>query len=231
MSNLHNYCPLIDRLIVFRSDWTLDSTHPKVDVHEGWQYANTFDDPDDQWSADMPPALERVLSRSGVMSPALGSASSFVSHSSPNRQANGRASPAQLSWVRRRRWVRVMRRRLDIPPLPFMEPDGSMYQVTSNGVLVPFIQDDSFDPDGGQELGSMPQSYLSFTQDYVSRARYLAGSPHDNDLSSFEGTVTPADARKSIAKLERAVLELRAGMLGKFSLHDLHRTYLNPDPR
>ncbi|KAF8493508.1 hypothetical protein JB92DRAFT_2750329 [Gautieria morchelliformis] len=190
------------------SDWTLDSTHPKVDVQDGWQYANTFDDPDDRWSAEMPPALERLLSRSGVISPTLGSASSFVSQSAPNGHVNG---PAQLSWVRRRRWVRVMRRRLDIPPLPFMEPDGSMYQVSGNGVLVPFVHDDPFDPDGGQELGSMPQSYLSFTQDYVSRARYLAGSPHDNDLNSVENTSTPADVRKIITKLERAVLELRAG--------------------
>jgi hypothetical protein len=187
-------------------------------VHEGWQYANTFDDPDDQWSAEMPFALERVLSRSGVMNPALGGASSFVGQSGPNGHANGRTSPAQLSWVRRRRWVRVMRRRLDIPPLPFMEPDGSMYQVTSDGALVPFLQDDSFDADEGQELTSMPQSYLSFTQDYVSRARYLAGSPHDNELDAGDGASSPAGIRKSIAKLERAVLELRAGMLGKFLL-------------
>jgi hypothetical protein len=110
-----------------------------------------------------------------------------------------------------------MRRRLDIHPLPFMEPDGSMYHVADNGVLVPFVHDDAFDPDGGQELGSMPQSYLSFTQDYVSRARYLAGSPHDNDLNAVESTSTPADVRKVITKLERAVLELRAGMLGRFS--------------
>jgi len=108
-----------------------------------------------------------------------------------------------------------MRRRLDIAPLPFMQPDGAMYQVTSNGVLVPFVQDDTFDPEGGQELGSMPQSYLSFTQDYVSRARYLAGSQQGNGLESVGGVISAADVRKSITKLERAVLELRAGMLGK----------------
>jgi len=96
-----------------------------------------------------------------------------------------------------------------------MEPDGSMYQLTGTGSLVPFIEDDVFDPDGGQELGSMPQSYLSFTQDYVSRARYLAGSRHGNDLDSVDSVSSAADVRKSIAKLERAVLELRAGMLGK----------------
>lgn len=186
-----------------------------MDVQEGWQYANSLDDTDDQWSAEIPPALERVLSRSGVISPALSGASSFVGPNGPNGHTNGRTSPAQMSWVRRRRWVRVMRRRLDIPPLPFMEPDGSMYQVTSDGALIPFVQDDSFDPDGGQELGAMPQSYLSFTQDYVSRARYLAGSPHDNELDSTGSTSLSADIRKSIAKLERAVLELRAGMLGK----------------
>lgn len=189
-----------------------------MDVHEGWQYANTFDDPDDQWSAEMPAALERVLSRAGVISPALGGASPFVGSSGTNGHVNGRStSPAQLSWVRRRRWIRVMRRRLDIPPLPYMEPDGSMYQVASDGALVPFLQDDSFDPDGGQELSSMPRSFLSFTQDYVSRARYLAGSPQDNELDAADGRLSPAGVRKSIAKLERAVLELRAGMLGKWA--------------
>lgn len=96
-----------------------------------------------------------------------------------------------------------------------MQPDGAMYQVTSSGTLVPFSQDDTFDPEGGQELGSMPQSFLSFAQDYVSRARYLAGSQHGSDLESVGSIISPADVRKSIVKLERAVLELRAGMLGK----------------
>ncbi|KAF8592670.1 hypothetical protein K439DRAFT_1504397 [Ramaria rubella] len=207
----------VERSHFWLSDWTLDSTHPRVDVHEGWQYANSFDDPDDRWSAEMPPVLERSLSRSGVLSPGLVGAGSSIDNSSrANGLANGRVGPSQLPWVRRRRWVRVMRRRLDIPPLPFMEPDGSMYQVNSIGALVPFLQEDISDPDGGQELSSMPQSYLSFTQDYVSRARYLAGAPHDTELDPVENASTTTDVRKSIAKLERAVLELRAGMLGKF---------------
>ncbi|KAF8528769.1 hypothetical protein BU17DRAFT_37329 [Hysterangium stoloniferum] len=195
------------------SDWTLDSTHPKVDVNEGWQYAKSFDDPDDQWSAEPPPTLERLLSRYNVLSPSLGSGASSTS----SRREG--INQSQSAWVRRRRWVRVMRRRLDIPLLPFMQPDGSMYHVTTDGTLVP-LQDDSYDPDGGQELGVMPQSYLSLTQDYVARARYLAGSPRGTDSDSVNEVVSAADVRQSIAKLERAVLELRTGML---SDNDLDR--------
>ena len=48
-----------------------------------------------------------------------------------------------------------MRRRLDIPPLPFMQPDGAMYILNDDGVLTPFVEnhDDSFDAGEGQELG------------------------------------------------------------------------------
>ena len=54
------------------SDWTLDITHPRVDANEGWQYAHSFDAAEDQWSAEPSPALERLLSGSGIMSTGLG---------------------------------------------------------------------------------------------------------------------------------------------------------------
>jgi hypothetical protein len=202
----------------YRSDWTLDSTHLNVDVNDGWQYAKSFDDPDDQWSAELPPALERLFSRYSVFSPSLGVSPS----SSSLRQEH--ASQSQFTWVRRRRWVRIMRRRLDITPLPFMQPDGSMCRITANGTLVPLAQDDAYDPEGGQELGAMPHSYLSFTQDYVARARYLAGSPRGTDNDSVDEATSAADVRKSIAKLEQAALELRAGMLSE-CLSILHFDY------
>ncbi|KZW04274.1 hypothetical protein EXIGLDRAFT_786159 [Exidia glandulosa HHB12029] len=182
------------------SDWTLDLTHPKVDANEGWQYARTFDDPDEQWSAEPPAMLERVLAGSGVLS----------SPSITGAQANGESSSRTrnlppTAWVRRRRWVRVMRRRLDIAPLAFLQPDGNMYALSESGALVPVPDLAGGD---GQELGAMPTSFLSLSKDYVSRARYLAGTPGDRDASA-----TAADVRRGIAKLERAVLELRTGML------------------
>ncbi|KAF5370028.1 hypothetical protein D9758_001168 [Tetrapyrgos nigripes] len=180
------------------SDWTLDVTHPGVDAEEGWQYAHHFDDPDDQWTADMPPQLERLLTGGVTLSPNLG-------------QPSSRRSPQPATWVRRRRWVRVMRRRLDIPPLPFLLPDGSMYHIGPDGNLIPYSENsaDNHTESEGQELGAMSSNFFSMAEDYVGRARYLVGSQTDSgtlNLSAIE-------ARRAIAKLERATTELRQGIL------------------
>lgn len=187
----------------------MDLTHPRVDAHDGWQYAHSFSDSEDQWGAELPPPLERLLSGSGVMSAGLGATSS--------RPSSSARAPATQAWVRRRRWVRVMRRRLDTSPLPFLGPDGAMYQLSSEGNLVPHINDtesEGYEGDG-HELGTMPASFLSMSQDYVARSRYLAGTPAPDTLADPNLAV---DVRRTIAKLERAVMELRTGMLGLFML-------------
>ncbi len=111
-----------------------------------------------------------------------------------------------------------MRRRLDIPPLPFLGPSGGMYQLSGNGTLVPFVDEvrsDGYDGDG-QEMGAMSSSFLSKSQDYVARSRYLAGTPHGAETPSMSNGLSAGELRRSIAKLERAVSELRSGMLGKY---------------
>ncbi|KAF7433187.1 hypothetical protein PC9H_005136 [Pleurotus ostreatus] len=183
------------------SDWTLDITHPGVDAEEGWQYAHHFNDPDEQWTAEKPAPLERLLtgSASGPSTPA------------PNRAGSGSRTPQ--TWVRRRRWVRVMRRRLDIPPLPFLEPDGLMYDLSAEGTLVPHVSHSSndFGDDGdGQELSALPASFLSHSRDYVARARYLVGSQLPDPDPSLASAV---EIRRAIATLERATTELRQGVL------------------
>jgi hypothetical protein len=191
------------------SDWTLDLTDPRVNAAEGWQYATSFKERDENWTADPPSALESLLNGSGVLTP------------SPYSSASGSQN---TTWVRRRRWVRVMRRRLDIPALPFMESDGSLYSLTNEGTLVPHIdlnpeQNSPQVEEEGAELSSipLPSPLLSQSQDYVSRAKYLAGG----HLTIEDGTTnaSPATVRRSIAKLERAVSELRIGVLSKFSIN------------
>lgn len=193
------------------SDWTVDLTYPRVDVDEGWQYARSFSDPEDQWSAGPPPPLERLLSGSGAVTMGLSGQSARSESSSSSRPVSNHA------WVRRRRWVRVMRRRLDIPPLPFLGTDGGMYDLSTRGSLVPHISDVLSDgvPSEGQELGAMPTTFLSTSQDYVARSRYLAGTPA-MDIQTNGAPQSAIETRRAIAKLERAVMELRTGMLGIF---------------
>ncbi|KAL1740698.1 hypothetical protein HDZ31DRAFT_85291 [Schizophyllum fasciatum] len=168
------------------SDWTLDVTHPRVDAVEGWQYAR------------LSPQLERVMSgiAAGLASPQR------------SRSSSSSSNPSPQSWVRRRRWVRVMRRRLDIPPLPYLQPDGRKYQLGADGMLIPA---NGADADGDvQELGAMTSSGLAGVRDYVARARFLMGKqPRDQDPSRMSAV----DARRAIAKLERATAELRQGIL------------------
>ena len=217
----------------------MDLTHPRVDVSDGWQYARSFDDPDERWTAEPPPPLERVLSGgASVLTPALtgaGGPSTPVASTSTGRgRSGGGDAVAQLSdhlpvtsWVRRRRWVRVMRRRLDIPPLTFLEPDGGRYYLSTDGELI-LAQDTtvgsgsvgSYGSDGGQEMGIMNAGFGAHSQDYVSRARYLAGTQRGTDAFSndAEGNLSRADLKRSIGRLERAILELRSGILGTVNL-------------
>ncbi|KAG9034060.1 hypothetical protein FRB95_013829 [Tulasnella sp. JGI-2019a] len=202
-----------ERSFFWLSDWTLDFTHPRVDPSEGWQYARHLDEPDDRWTAEMPPQLERLLSGSGVVAGLTNPSGS----STP--RGNGAASThASTSWARRRRWVRVMRRRLDIPPLPFLQPDGHMYHLSEDGTWVP-VADAPSSPtadgsEGGQELGSMPPTFLSASKDYVARARYLADSPQTESTEPASSNLDAANVKRAINKLERAVTELRSGMFG-----------------
>ncbi|CAL1701431.1 unnamed protein product [Somion occarium] len=206
----------LERSHFWLSDWTLDVTHPGVDAELGWQYARSFDDPDDQWTSEPPAQLERLLSGSGAMTAGLSGSSSRSSSSSSSRAgpSSRSNSVSAQSWVRRRRWVRVMRRRLDIPPLPFLQPDGQNYHLDMDGHLVPCVENDGsdFGDNDGQELGFMPTTGLSAAQDYVARARYLAGN-QSGETQGTNGQPSALEARRAIAKLERATTELRQGIL------------------
>ncbi|KAI6035265.1 hypothetical protein F5J12DRAFT_18697 [Pisolithus orientalis] len=203
------------------SDWTLDITPPGVDAEFGWQYAPAFDTADEEWSAERPPQLERLLSGSGFMTAGLSTSTRTYNHvANASSSASSSRSVHAQTWVRRRRWVRLMRRRLDMPPLPFMQPDGALYHLATDGTLIPCIGEvengSPGDPDG-LELGTMPPNPLSLAQDYVARARYLVGNrSRDTEIDREE---FPAiEARRVIAKLERATTELRQGILGDDNL-------------
>lgn len=194
----------MERSHFWLSDWTLDVTHPSINAETGWQYAYQFGDPDEKWTAAEPPQLERLLTGNA--------ATSFAGTS--RRPSPASPHPPQ-TWVRRRRWVRVMRRRLDIPPLPFLQPDGRMYHADGEGHLVPYVDEGNNLGGEGQELAPMHSTFSASSQDYVGRARYLVGMPSrgDSDYSSLSAM----DTRRAIAKLERATTELRSGILSMLS--------------
>lgn len=182
------------------SDWTLDVTHPAVDAEDGWQYAQSFGESEEKWVAEKPMQLQRILNGSGIVAAGFGAASSS------SLSSTSRTHP---TWVRRRRWVRIMRRRLDLPPLPFLEPDGAMYYLDSDGALIPYREETQ---DRGLDLELIPpNAMISSARDYVARARYLVGNQFQNsDTVPF----TSIEVRRAIAKLERATMELREGILG-----------------
>lgn len=194
-----------------RSDWALDVTQPNTDAEDGWQYASSFESPNEGWVADQPPPLQRLMTGAGAVAVGLSGQSS-------SRPSGSRStSITAQSWVRRRRWVRVMRRRLDIPPLPFLQPDGKMYHFTADGHLVPFMEP-STNEDGeeaGQELSTMPTAGLPSAQDYVARARYHAG----NSTESPTESISAVEARRAIAKLTRATTELTQGIPSTLSVY------------
>lgn len=177
--------PTIERSHFWLSEWQTDLTPPSVDPSEGWQYATSFDAPTEAWTAQRPPELERLLEAGSgeVLKDRVG-----------------------IKWVRRRRWVRVCRRRLDRPPLPFADVDDLDLDETEVG------------------RGT----------DYLARAKYLAGTHGrlDSDSVSVRSGVTivaepttpggsvvrdsaamsKADLRRAMAKLETAVSELKNGL-------------------
>jgi len=158
----------------------------------------------------MHPQLERLVTRKATIPAGTGSSTlsnPLLSSSHPKS--------SQPMWVRRRRWVRIMRRRLDIAPLPFLEPDGALYYLKSDGSLIPYESADTPDVDDGQELIAVPSNPLSPVRDYVTRARYLVDNgTHDVDASG--SSLSAIETRRVVGKLVRAISELKQGILSMY---------------
>ncbi|ORY85384.1 hypothetical protein BCR35DRAFT_313422 [Leucosporidium creatinivorum] len=172
------------------SDWSVDLTDPSSSPVDGWSYATSFDAAAEEWSSEPPADLQRVLEGDSGMS--LGG----------------------QKWVRRRRWVRVMRRRLDIPSWGFGEVK----------------QDEEVDANDSKAADTLHSPAAPpATEDYRARAQFLAGihvpAASSSDRASIrsgktvlaEGESEPeldrVELRKAAARLERAADELRAGIL------------------
>ena len=94
-----------------------------------------------------------------------------------------------------------------------------MCHLADDGTLVPYAEEPGSMVNAdveAQELEMVSGAYFSSSKDYVSRARYLAGSqkssPDVYTPGSSRGTL--ADVKRTLNKLERAVNELKTGMQG-----------------
>ena len=172
------------------SDWTIDLTSPLGSPLDGWSYAPSFDTPAHEWTATLP----------------LVSASASASES-----GSGSGGTASQKWVRRRKWVRVMRRRLDLPDWGFEEVEPSRRRSSLAG------EADAPAPESESES----EAAELVPMDYRSRARFLIGqssdaweqlSPVATSSEGPEAAVDQVELRKRVAQLERAADELRRGI-------------------
>ncbi|KAN0063069.1 FYVE zinc finger domain protein upa1 [Thecaphora frezii] len=205
----------VERSHFWLSEWQQDLTHPLVSVEEGWQYAQSFDALDDRWSAEIPPPLARVLDGGGLSA----SVTRAITGGAGAAVAQGDQEVAQ-GWVRRRRWVRVMRRRLDIEFGDELEASefafsqsGASDATAEVGAALGLEGAGSLSTAAiiaAQEAARTECAQLGPDADYLSRAKALAGS------SATSGS-TPADSlghdkdelARRIARLVMAMTELR----------------------
>ncbi len=207
------------------SDWQVDRTHPRVDVQSGWSYATSFDAPEDQWYASPPAALQSLLEgRSGWgarVSKALtgsgagsGSGSGIGDGNGQGKEEQQQQQPDQLSWVRRRRWVRVMRRRLDLDfddELARLEAASALGGVarftnnndSTNGAALPGQNGDDAQEAAQQDAQAIVDEArraaredagkLGESAEYVERAAAIAGVRPDAKLPAVASLSEHAD--------------------------------------
>jgi hypothetical protein len=211
-SSLEREMPNGERCHFWLSDWQPDLTHPLVDAHDGWQYAQSFDAPDERWSAAVPPPLARLLEGRGLGSSVTraitGGALPGPGQTSVNG-VGGEQEAVPTGWVRRRRWVRVIRRRLDIDFGDELEA-AEIAQYSSAAYAEPGASLKPSSVVAAEQEAREAAASLGPSADYVARARALAG------LGAASGS-TPADAmgegadelRRRIARLDLAISELR----------------------
>lgn len=188
----------------------VDLSPSNVDPEQGWQYAPSFDTADEDWLDHMPIEVARILA--GELP----------------------SSTRDVKWVRRRRWARIMRRRIDIPHWGFDDdPEGQTAHYQE--------QDENTESEE-REMELPP------VRDYLERAQYFAGShTRRGGLAAFTSSsdardpsmdeetrslrsvrtviadtqseeIDRASGRRVIARLERALQELREGLEGKLLL-------------
>ncbi|PWN26434.1 FYVE-domain-containing protein [Jaminaea rosea] len=192
-------------------DWQLDRTHPQADHVDGWQYAQSFDAAEDRWSAQVPPPLTRLLEGKGLGSAVTRAISGGhlpgPGQSSVLGDSNGDSEATPTGWVRRRRWVRVMRRRLDIDFGDELEAaELSDHSVEATQLHVDLS---STTTRTAQEAAQIECDELGADADYVAKAIALAGAKEGATPADAMGDLSPQALQSRSVRLELAINELR----------------------
>lgn len=203
------------------SDWIIDTTDLSSSITDGWSYSTSFDAPPEEWNSEPSNELLLALENNGTGSSLL--------------VGGGRGGAGKF--VRRRRWVRIMRRRLDIPSWGFGDESNNLEE---NGVEMV----------GEEEEEGDIRIELSSDADYLVKALFLVGELHSHSSSrssrlnksssSIKSGKTAirvdddedqevnqpgetrgrrgrdlnrSELRKVASRLERAINELKIGML------------------
>ncbi|KAJ1652755.1 hypothetical protein IWQ61_006980, partial [Dispira simplex] len=164
------------------TDWFLDLRHPQVHHENGWQYARAFSLPDTHWitepKAVLFPPGSGSLPPTGIRPDQTGGAVPW-----PLQVASELAPPTSSSWVRRRRWIRVMKRKVDISRLnqrsarlPSLDasvhtPSGEQRNVTLSSSSLPLAT--------GGENGSSITTVPLVTDRQHLQAYTLTGQPSE----------------------------------------------------
>ncbi|GAA5857263.1 hypothetical protein JCM8547_009404 [Rhodosporidiobolus lusitaniae] len=185
---------------IWLSDWVVGTTAPTSSPVDGWSYASSFDTPADKWTAEPPVEVQRAF------------------EGGPGLALSGK------KWVRRRNWVRVMRRRVDLPDWGYADLPPFPRRPSSDTTAVAAAYSP---PSSLPAVETVPPSSL----DYRARAQFLAGVSHTlstagnaSDRASVRSGKTAvadeeaaptdrAELKKLAARLERAADELRKGMV------------------
>lgn len=181
------------------SEWQIDRTHPQVDPIDGWQYAQSFDAPEEAWSAQTPPQLGRLLEGKGLgstLTRALAGQSSTAGFGTDE-------DAVPTDWVRRRRWIRVMRRRLDI------EFGDGLEAAEIDTVQAGEDRVASEQASAARQAQS-DLDKLSSTASYLDRAQALAGHQDREQVTPADMLADPATIPGQVVRLEMAIGELRA---------------------
>jgi hypothetical protein len=148
----------------------VDLSSADTEPEQGWQYATSFNA--EVWAAEMPEAVRELLA---------GSQSSTDSNG--NKQ----------KWVRRRRWARIMRRRLDIPDWGFNDRKDGKQQDRSA------VAEGKMSQLQESKALSELEDRSGAVQDYLQRAKYFAGSRVTKRIRMVKGEIAEKHEQDSNA--------------------------------